>query len=154
MQKLDPAVKKVWRIKAGLVWAMMVIGVVFLDIGMNLGSGGLPFGLLSLCAAVIGSIWTAIMPSLRYRFWTFVLRSDDLYVERGIWNRVYTVVPLRRIQHIDVSQDLIERNFELGRLIVHTAGHRSSQVVVPGLPYSDAERLRGELKRAIVEDAV
>ncbi len=155
MQHLEPAVITVWRIKAAMVWTGLVAGMVFIDIAVSVGGDGPLFGFLrSACTILIGSAWTAVIPSLRYRFWRYVLRSADLYVERGIWNRVYTVVPLRRIQHIDVSQDVIERNFDLGRLIVHTAGHRSSRVVVPGLPYNEAESLRGELKNAVAEDAV
>jgi membrane protein YdbS with pleckstrin-like domain len=67
---------------------------------------------------------------------------------------VRTVVPLRRIQHLDVSQDIIEREFDLGKLIVHTAGTRSSDVVLPGLDFEEAERLRDELKNFILEDTI
>ena len=84
-------------------------------------------------------------------FWSWQPRSK---LERGIWNRVRTVVPLRRIQHLDVSQDVLERNFDLGKLIVHTAGTRSSDVVLPGLRYEEAERLRDTVKHYITEDAV
>jgi uncharacterized protein len=63
-------------------------------------------------------------------------------------------VPLRRIQHLDVSQDILEREFGLGKLIVHTAGLRSSDVVLPGLQHEVAERLREEMKHYILEDAL
>jgi hypothetical protein len=51
-----------------------------------------------------------------------------------------------------VSQDILEREFALGRLIVHTAGSRSSDVVIPGLPLDTAERMRDEVKRYILDD--
>lgn len=73
-------------------------------------------------------------------------------MEHGVLKHVRTVVPLRRIQHVDVSQDLIEREFALGRLVVHTAGSRSSDVVIPGLPLPDAEEIRDKIKRFILED--
>jgi hypothetical protein len=65
---------------------------------------------------------------------------------------VRTIVPLRRIQHLDVSQDVLEREFSLGRLVVHTAGSRSSDVVIPGLKLEMAERMRDEVKRYILDD--
>jgi uncharacterized protein len=67
---------------------------------------------------------------------------------------VRPVVPLRRIQHIDVSQNLIEREFELGKLIVHTAGTRGNTVIVPGLRIDEAERLRDRIKHYVLEDTL
>lgn len=155
MEPLDPAIKTVWRIKAALGWGIAAFGTFFVEAASPLGIGrDLPLGIMTAVAVVVGILWMAAVPALRHRFWRFELRPEELYLERGIWTRVFTVVPLSRIQHIDVSQDVIERNYDLGRLIVHTAGSRSSQVVLPGLRYDKAESLRNELRDSIVEDAV
>lgn len=155
MRPLDPAIKTVWRIKLALGWAVVVLAVLVYDVVQLFDPGRwLPFGVRTGLALLIGGLLTVALPRLRYRFWRFDLRPEELYLERGIWNRVRTIVPLRRIQHLDVSQDVLERNFALGRLIVHTAGTRSSDVVLPGLRYEDAERLRDEVKHYITEDAV
>ena len=149
MHPLDPAIKKVWTIKLAAGWAVVMVGMLVWDvIRLFDQSRSLPFGVLS------GGALVFLLPPLRYRFWRFNLSTEELYLERGVWNRVRTIVPLRRIQHLDVSQDVVERNFDLGKLIVHTAGARSSDVVLPGLRYEDAERLRDEVKHYITEDAV
>lgn len=114
----------------------------------------LPPGMLSGILAVVGILTTFFIPRLRYRYWQFDLRTEELYLERGILNRVRTIVPLRRIQHLDVSQNILEREFNLSKLIVHTAGSRSSDVVLPGLRFDEAEQLRDDVKRYILEDAV
>lgn len=108
---------------------------------------GLWTGLLS----VVCLAWILIIPKLRYRYWRYELRDEDLYAIRGIWNRVQTTVPLRRIQHLDVAQDLIEGNYNLARLVVHTAGTRSTDVVVPGLPYDEAVQLRDTVREFIAQ---
>lgn len=155
MQPLDPAIKKVWTIKLAAGWTVVVVGMLVWDvIRLFDQSRSLPFGVLSGGALLLGLTVVLFLPRLRYRFWRFNLSTEELYLERGVWNRVRTVVPLRRIQHLDVSQDMVERNFDLGKLIVHTAGARSSDVVLPGLRYEDAERLRDEVKHYITEDAV
>jgi membrane protein YdbS with pleckstrin-like domain len=155
MHPLDSAVKTVWTIKLAAVWAVLVLGVLVYDVVQLFDpSRAFPFGLLPGLVVVVGLAITLAMPRLRYRFWRYDLRAEELYLERGIWNRVRTIVPLRRIQHLDVSQDVLERSFDLGKLIVHTAGTRSSDVVLPGLRYEEAERLRDELKHYITEDAV
>ena len=150
MQPLDPAVRTVWTIKSCLFWVILLFVAIFVDILWT----SLPFGVLSASCLIVGALSTTFVPGLRYRFWRYDLRPEELYLERGIWNRVRTIVPLRRIQHLDVSQDLVERNYELGRLIVHTAGSRSSDVVLPGLRYEVAEYLRDTVKQYITEDAL
>ncbi len=156
MRPLDPAVRTVWRIKLALFWVVVfgVASVYELISFFGTRDGGLPSGLIAGGVLIVGSLAVIYLPSLRYRFWCYSLRSDELYLERGILNRVRTVVPLRRIQHLDVSQDILEREFDLGKLIVHTAGSRSSEVVLPGLNYEEAKSLRDTLKHYILEDAV
>lgn len=112
----------------------------------------LPFGVLSGTVLVGTALFCLAWPRLRYRAWGFALRPEEVYTEHGVLRHIRTIVPLRRIQHIDVSQDLIEREFALGRLVVHTAGSRSSNVVIPGLPLNEAEEIRDEIKRFILED--
>lgn len=156
LRPLAPEVKTVWRIKLGLFWLLVFGGAVTYETITYFGADDrwLPFGTTALIVLLVGSALTIFLPNLRYRFWRFDLRQEELYLERGILNRVRTVVPLRRIQHLDVSQDIVEREFELGKLIVHTAGSRSSEVVLPGLRYDDAQALRDELKHYVLEDAV
>lgn len=155
MQPLSPSIKTVWTIKWGLTSAIIVLGVLTFEVTQLFDNErSLPFGILTGLVLVLFVAMTVILPRLSYRFWRFDLSAEELYLERGIFNRVRTIVPLRRIQHLDVSQDLFERNFDLGKLIVHTAGTRSSDVVLPGLDIAEAERLRDQVKHYITEDAV
>lgn len=156
LRPLEPAVRTVWRVKLGLFWGMVFVGAVIYELVSFLGreESWLPTGLLAVGVIIVGTLAIIFIPSLRYRFWRYGLRSEELYLERGILNRVRTIVPLRRIQHLDVSQDVLEREFDLGKLIVHTAGSRSSEVVLPGLNYEEAQSLRDTLKHYILEDAV
>lgn len=155
LRPLEPAIRWVWRIKSAILWFLLFAGVVAYEITSLLGDDGiLPFGALMIAVFVVGLTYVVVQPALRYKFWRFDLRSDELFLERGIFTRVRTIVPLRRIQHIDVSQDVLEREFDLGKLIVHTAGARSSEVELPGLRYGEAQQLRETLKQYIHEDAV
>ncbi len=152
MEVLDPAVKRVWMIKGILGWAILLPVSTIVDVMLFFSENdafltGFWTGLL----IIISSLWVLIIPPLRYRFWRYELREEDLYAIRGIWNRVQTTVPLRRIQHLDVAQDLIEGNYNIARLVVHTAGTRSTDVIVPGLPYDDAVRLRDTVRDFIAQ---
>jgi hypothetical protein len=153
-QTLHPSIRTIWTIKLIGLTVLFLIVAFFYDLThfFSGDSGWLPTGVATMGVIGLGGLYSLIWPRLRYRYWWFALRSEELALQRGVLNRVRTVVPLRRIQHLDVSQDLLEREFGLGRLIVHTAGSRSSDVVIPGLELDEAERIRDEVKRYILED--
>jgi len=155
LQDLAPAIVKVWRIKSGLFSAVLVIIAVVLDILNLFDSDKLaPFGVIPLVVLAIALFFALWIPRLRYKYWGYDLRAQELLLVRGILNRVHTIIPLRRIQHLDVSQDIFEREFEVGKLIIHTAGTRSSDVILPGLSIDVAEKLRDEMKEFITDEAL
>ena len=147
MRVLDPAAKRVWTIKGILGWGILLPVSATVDVILFFSNNDsfLP-GLWTGLLFIVCISWVLVIPKLRYRYWRYELREEDLYAVRGIWNRVQTIVPLRRIQHLDVEQDLIEGNYDIARLVVHTAGTRSTDVVVPGLPYDEAIRLRDTVR--------
>ncbi|GAA3718661.1 hypothetical protein GCM10022268_28690 [Sphingomonas cynarae] len=63
------------------------------------------------------------------------------------------MVPLSRVQHIDVSQGPVERAFGVARLILHTAGTSHAVVVLPGLSRVKAEELRDSIRVRIRPEA-
>jgi len=95
---------------------------------------------------------------VRYRVWRYEVRDDALYLERGVFTRVRTVVPFVRIQHVDSSRGPLERLIGLASTVVYTAGSRGADVTVPGLTPDGADDLRERLKRLAIraegEDAV
>lgn len=152
VEALASSIQTVWRIKWAIALAAIVLAVLFYDLVHLFGDSGGPFGVLTGGVAVLGGAFCWMWPRLQYAAWGMALRPEELYLEHGVINHVRTIVPLRRVQHLDVSQDLLEREFALGRLVVHTAGSRSSDVVIPGLPLEKAENIRDEVKRFILED--
>lgn len=149
---LEPSIRTVWSIKRATFSAFVSFGVLFYDIATFWGSDALPFGLITGTVVVLGALYSFFWPRLIYNSWGVSIRSEEIYIEHGVLNHIRTIVPLRRIQHLDVSQDLLEREFSLGRLVVHTAGSRSSNVVIPGLNLKKAERIRDQVKQYILED--
>jgi membrane protein YdbS with pleckstrin-like domain len=153
IRSLDPSIRTIWLIKMAGMSMLLFLPVLFYDLTHLFSPDSwLPFGVLSGTVLVLATLYCLAWPRLRYRSWGFALRPEEIYMEHGVLQHVRTVVPLRRIQHVDVSQDLIEREFALGRLVVHTAGSRSSDVVIPGLPLPEAEKIRDKIKRFILED--
>lgn len=151
MTPLDPSQIKVLAIRTGLAAAVLTLAALIAD---RMLAGALPLPPLHLPAAVLalGVAATLILPRRRYRRWGYREGEDELEIRRGMLIRVRTIVPFGRVQHIDVAQGPVQRNFGLATLILHTAGTQSAAVALPGLAHADAEAMRDRIRAKIRED--
>ena len=150
-------------LERGQLWVMRIhaltIGALALAAGL-LGEAilrdnvDLPPGIVTIPLLVLLLYPVLVAPGRRYRAWGYAMDADELRIARGVWTRIETIVPLARVQHVDVSQGPIERTFGVCRLVLHTAGTMHSRVVLPGLARATAEALRDEVRGRIVQDAL
>lgn len=152
MHTLDPSVKAVWGI-GSFIRTIFFTGIFFIAelVAASLEFIHIPIGAISGSIFLFGMVSTFVFPPLRYKFYRFDVREDDLLLEHGIFTRVRTIIPYRRVQHTDVSQGIIERSYGLSRLVVYTAGTRVAAAVIPGLPIAYAEQLRDHLRSFVIE---
>lgn len=109
----------------------------------------LPPGMVVLSVLLLLVYPTLIGPLRRFRAWGYAMDAGELQIVQGLWTHIHTVVPLGRVQHIDVSQGPIERLWGVCRLVIHTAGTMHSRVVLPGLARADAEAMRDVIRGRI-----
>ena len=150
---LDPSVQRVWALQA--VVPTLVLGGIVAGVFSFVEPGGAWIGtVVALAVFVVAAVFAV----LRYRSWSYEVREDSLYLERGVLTEVTTVVPYVRIQHVDASRGPIERAFGLATTVVYTAGSRGADVSIPGLSPERAEDLQTRLKQLAIaaegEDAV
>ena len=93
-----------------------------------------------------------IAPRRRFRAWGYRLTGEALELHHGVLTRIETLVPLHRVQHLDIAQGPIERLCGVCRLVVHTAGTAHSRVTLPGLSRATAESMRDEIRAQIRPD--
>jgi len=152
MQSLEPNQLKLMRIHA-LIRAAILVAIALGGEAIIADNSALPFGLVFGPLLPV-LVWvTIIAPGRRYRAWSYSFDADELQLARGIMTRTHSIVPIERVQHIDVAQGPIERSLGLSRLIVHTAGTAHSRVVLPGLSEARAHEMRDEIRARIVRDA-
>jgi membrane protein YdbS with pleckstrin-like domain len=153
MNRLHPRIRVVWVLQA--VVTAVVLGIVALLVSRLAFS--LPIWIPSAVFAVALAAGVGLA-LVRYHVWRYEVRDDALYLERGVFTRVRTVVPFVRIQHVDSSRGPLERLIGLANTVVYTAGSRGADVAVPGLTPDGADDLRERLKRLAIraegEDAV
>ncbi len=73
---------------------------------------------------MLGWIYLAVVPFLRWRFTMFVLTSDRLITRTGILSKHSKEIPLERINDVAFSQTILERMLGAGDLFIESAGER------------------------------
>ncbi len=156
MNRLDPSVKTIWAL--GILVKMFFFASIFFLIELIFIKPNLnyeiPSGMTSLAIFFFSFILAIIYPLLKYKFWFYEIRQEEIFLRRGIITRITTIAPFNRVQHIDVQQNIFERMMNLARLVIYTAGTRGADLVIPGLPLEYAEMLRDQLKNYTTEDAL
>ncbi len=153
MTPLHPSQIWVLRIRAGIAAAVAAVAAVALDIGPMRETAVPPFAVTG-AVLLLGLLAAFVLPARRYRAWGYAEGEDELFIRRGLWTRVRTVVPFGRVQHIDVAQGPVQRRFGLATLILHTAGTHGAAVPLPGILHGDAEAMRDRIRAKIRQDLV
>jgi membrane protein YdbS with pleckstrin-like domain len=98
-----------------------------------------------LAACVLMALLAGWLPARLYSAHRY--RVNDVYLElcSGIFWRKSVLIPISRVQHLDLQRGPFERRFGLATLQVHTAGTRSAIHRIPGLDAQAALLLRERL---------
>ena len=150
---LDPRVIPLQRIGGGIFTALLSVGslvalVVVDDVPTWLKVTAW-LGQLLLFASTSYQ-W----PPRAYRHTSYRVDDQGIEIRRGVYWRIVINVPKSRVQHIDVSQGPIERNYGLGTLVIYTAGTDHAKVELEGLEHGRALRIREHLLPSESGDAV
>lgn len=101
------------------------------------------------CAVFVVSfiVFTFIFPDYEYRSFSFDVFEEEIEIQSGIWFRSNVLVPMNRVQHVEVGSGPIMRKYNLASLKVVTAAKEHE---IKGLYNEDAETLKikiGELSK-------
>lgn len=155
-RKLDPRVIRLWQ------WTDLIAYLVLLGIS----TPGLivlgyrkpelaPFLAAGWILAAALFIWLSIRrPRRAYAAWRYRIDDRVLETRSGIIFQRTRLLPLRRVQHVDLERGPIERRFGLASLVLFTAGTHSAKTTIEGLDSDDAVALRDHLIAIGGDDAV
>jgi uncharacterized protein len=133
-----------------LFWVPVSIGAIIADFLLLAGTP--VAGLFAALVPLIGLLSVVIIPGRRYQRLAFALHPTMLQVVRGWLFHTDTIVPLVRVQHIDVTRGPLDKAFGTASLIVHTAGTHNNIVTLPGLAPERASAIRDEIRQHIRTD--
>ena len=150
LEPVEPGYRNVLRVRLGISWLCLVLVGLILDRTLL---AAWSFGvLLPLLFLVVGVLIAAIAPQRIYRRLRYRLTGQLLQVVRGWLFHVDTVVPLVRVQHLDVVRGPLDKMFGTASLVVHTAGTHNSTVTVPGLSPERSAEIRDIIREHVRTD--
>ncbi len=147
---LDPKSVVAAQLTAAVWVASNAVGLLIAVLVVALGTSlevSLKLAILAawIFLAGLGAALAYRWPHIRYQHIRYRVDGNGFTVRRGVLWRSVTSVPKARVQHTDVSQGPLQRNFGLASLVIHTAGTQDSSVTVRGLPHETAKRIRDYL---------
>lgn len=131
------------RVDPALWWRdAVIIAVILGGVSSGLGLFVEPafYALLLLALPII-----AVMV-LNWRHHQYALTRDQLFVRAGWWRRKLTILPIRKIQTVDISQSPLDHPLELASVTVGIAGGSSmAPLKINDIPMATAMALRKRL---------
>ena len=132
-QKVNPAFW--WRnalLASALILAVAIGNGLFVHPGF--------YAILLLAFPVI------TLTFLNWRKHQYALTEEQLFVRSGWWRRRLTILPVRRVQTVDISQSPLDHPLDLADVTIGVAGGSSiAPLKVQAIPVATAQALRARL---------
>ncbi len=158
-----PALQMAWRVYYSLFALLAGTGLCIFfgmsTIFRSLDEWSVTFALkLALVIVANGAVWAGLgwlYANRAYQaFNATLIEGDGVIVYKGVWWRTEIMVPISRLQHIDLDQGPLDRRWSMARLTLHTAGTHDRGTRIYGLPVEQAHALRNVLlpRQPLVHD--
>lgn len=111
--------------------------------GASMGGGHM--GRVVVWGAVFLIIPTLLFALAEYLAFRYRVAGDELILDSGVLSQRHRVIPLSRVQNLELRQNVLQRAFGVAELRVETAGGDTEEPAPLILGRPEAERLRTEL---------
>ena len=138
--------------RARLYWTLSGLGMwlplIPLSIGLGWGvrdEGGIVGTLATAGPFLVAALalWrVAVVPGLRWRRWRWELYDEELDLRHGLVTEVRTIVPMSRVQHVEVRRTPLASALGLSEVVVHTAAGTTE---VPAMDEREAVGVRDRI---------
>lgn len=119
-QRVSKKAKWMWRTTRIIFMLLFIIPPCVVSIALQWSPIPFLFEWLVLGLYILFAL--IIYPPLEYIQWSYLITDDRIEIKKGIFFRTHNIIPIGRIQHVNVNQGPIARMFKLSRVEIHTAG--------------------------------
>ena len=96
------------------------LAVAFLDEALALRRKGIEAPIL-VSLVLYAYLFIILFPTLRWKRWRYEVRENEIELQHGVFVIKRTLVPMIRVQHVDMQQGPILRKYQLATITVSTA---------------------------------
>ncbi len=143
-ERLAPAARGLWTLEI-LAGGLVATLIAFAIRGPLRDQDGLlhTLGTVGPWLVLLGVVVAAIaIPTLRLSRWRWRLDDDELDLRHGTITEIRTIVPVARIQHVDLRRSLWAQLVGTAAVVVHTAAGTNE---IPALTNGEAALVRDRL---------
>lgn len=115
---------------------IVVLGIVFLTLNTAIYQF---IGIVGICIGIFVIVLLVSWPRLEFPHRGYALREMDIAQKHGLVTRYVATAPFSRVQHVAVSQGILDRMLSLATLQIYTAGGVSS---IKGFHVDNAHAIR------------
>jgi membrane protein YdbS with pleckstrin-like domain len=139
-RQLSPRAVPYWRLQLLLVLVPVAAVVTVVALLVDL-SPGLRVAVV-VVAWVLAVLAAAVVPVVRRRIWWYAIGEEEVDLHEGLLVVTRTVVPMVRVQHVDLHRGPLSTRLGLAEIELHTA---AGSVTIPALDAAEAERIRARV---------
>ncbi|MEX0778665.1 MAG: PH domain-containing protein [Balneolales bacterium] len=143
--RIDPKAITAWRINGGLsslfYW---LVPIVYGGTAWDGEWAFWPVYPLAGIAVVYTLLQFTIIPVILWRRWRYQIDENEIDLKHGFFIIRRTLIPVKRVQHVDTSQGPVYRNLKLAKVTIFTAG---STHEIPALSDETADEVRNLISK-------
>ncbi|MER2000203.1 MAG: PH domain-containing protein [Lysinibacillus sp.] len=95
--------------------------------------------------SVLGTVWTYLVSSpLFFKTFRYAITDDFLYIKSGVWTHSEVVVPMAKIQSIELKQGAIMRKYNVSAVHVSTM---QGEHEIPYIEAAVAKKVRDDIAK-------
>ncbi|WP_107037585.1 PH domain-containing protein [Brumimicrobium mesophilum] len=123
-------------------FVVLSCGIIFLHIFKNP-----PFPTVYLLTGVLVLLFSLVLIEIEKGFKRrkYGIREKDILFQRGFFVFKQTIVPYKRIQHVELRQNLIFKAFKIFSLKIYTAGSSTGDLSIKGLNQIEADKIKAQI---------
>ena len=147
-QRIAKSILIVWRIKAffeSIFLGLIPIGYYYITYSFQW-----PVWILQLVIVLYVSFimwYLFLLPYLTWKNWRYDVLDEQIELKYGVWVKKRTLIPMNRVQHVDMEQGPLMKKYQLAAVTISTA---ATTHVIPGLYLDEANKLRNQIVNLVI----
>lgn len=147
---LSPKVRTLWFLRWLLATLFFTPIVLFFDFRLHrifddhAWVGQVPTGLLTVVFLLVLRLPGLLLLPHDFRLWRYQLTPEFLTVSHGVLSRERKIIPLKRLQYVELESGFLDTRLGLVEAKIYMAGG-GGMISIPGITRERAEALRQEV---------